>query len=114
MITRGLGQTDEEAGMTTVVTLEIVIVMRRERDRSRSPSRNKYSSDGIRVGRVRRLSDKGYGFIEYSDGKSMFFHATGVIQGSFDDLREGDEVEFEAGWDDKSGKDRAKNVLLLH
>jgi len=34
-------------------------------------------------------------------------------QGTFDQLREGDEVEFEAGWDDRSGKERAENVVLL-
>jgi len=59
------------------------------------------------------LNDKGYGFIDY-EGKSIFFHASGMAsQGTFDQLREGDEVEFEAGWDDRSGKERAENVVML-
>jgi len=59
------------------------------------------------------LSDKGFGFIE-CEGKSIFFHASAMTaQGAFDQLREGDEVEFEAGWDDRSGKDRAENVVML-
>ena len=67
----------------------------------------------IKVGRVRTLTDKGYGFIDY-DGKSLFFHSSGMAsRGKFDDLREGDEVEFEIGWDDRSRKDRAENVLML-
>jgi len=88
--------------------------------RDRSRSRERYSRDsrgggggGIKVGSIRRLSDKGFGFIEY-EGKSIFFHASAMTaQGAFDQLREGDEVEFEAGWDDRSGKDRAENVVML-
>jgi len=67
---------------------------------------------GIKVGTVRRLNEKGFGFIEY-DTKSIFFHASAMTKGSFDDLREGDEVEFEAVLDDRTGKDRAENVVLL-
>jgi len=83
------------------------------RDRSRSNGR--YSggdTGGVKVGKVRRLNEKGFGFIDY-DTKSIFFHASGMKQGSFDDLREGDEVEFEAVSDDRSGKDRAENIVML-
>jgi len=34
-------------------------------------------------------------------------------RGTFDELREGDEVEFETGWDERQGKERAENVVLL-
>merc|ERR1712060_722231 len=88
------------------------------RERSRSNGR-KYSggrgggSKGPQVGKVRRMSDKGYGFID-CDGQSIFFHSSGMSKGStFDDLREGDRVEFEMAWDDRKGKDRAENVVML-
>jgi len=82
----------------------------RGRSRSRGRSSRGGGGGGIKFGRVRRIYDKGYGFID-ADGKSMFFHASGMTsQGGFDELREGDEVEFEVGWDDRSGKDRAENV----
>ncbi len=43
----------------------------------------------------RMISDKGYGFITVEgEEKDLFFHRTGV-QGEFDDLNEGDEVEFD-------------------
>jgi len=87
---------------------------RSNRDRSRSRGRSsRGGGGGVKVGKVRRMYDKGYGFID-CQGKSMFFHASGMSsQGGFDELREGDEVEFEVGWDDRSGKDRAENVVRL-
>jgi len=88
---------------------------RRSDMRERSRSDGRYSGGdkgGAQVGKVRRLNEKGFGFIEYGS-KSIFFHASGMKQGSFDDLREGDEVEFEAVSDDRSGKDRAENIIML-
>jgi len=87
------------------------------RERSYSRGRKPASGGGgggIQEGRIRRLSDKGFGFIDYGRDKSIFFHSTGMTtRGAFDDLREGDKVEFEAGVDDRSGRDRAENVVLL-
>ena len=41
------------------------------------------------------ISDKGYGFItQEGEEKDLFFHRSGV-KGEFDDLNEGDEVEFD-------------------
>jgi len=37
-----------------------------------------------------------------------------ATRGTFDDLREGDEVEFEISWDDRKGKERAENVRMLY
>ncbi len=43
----------------------------------------------------RMISDKGYGFITVEgEEKDLFFHRTGT-KGEFDDLNEGDEVEFD-------------------
>ncbi len=49
------------------------------------------------TGTIRRLMDKGYGFIGV-DGqeKDIFFHAKNLVGGAqFSDLKEGDMVTFE-------------------
>ena len=47
-------------------------------------------------GSIVRLQDKGFGFIKPEDGsKDVFFHASALVELSFDDLREGDVVMFE-------------------
>lgn len=47
-------------------------------------------------GKIARLMDKGYGFIQV-DGqeKDLFFHSKELQDVQFDDLKEGDEMEFE-------------------
>jgi cold shock CspA family protein/ribosome-associated translation inhibitor RaiA len=46
-------------------------------------------------GRVARLfADEGYGFIETSDGREVYFHQNAVMNGGFDKLRPGAEVRF--------------------
>ncbi len=46
-------------------------------------------------GKIKKIvSDKGFGFIE-SDGASLFFHSSEVRGIPFDNLREGQEVEFQ-------------------
>lgn len=47
-------------------------------------------------GSIVRLQDKGFGFIKPEDGsKDVFFHASALVEVSFDDLREGDNVTFD-------------------
>ena len=41
--------------------------------------------------------DKGFGFIARDGGKDLFFHHSVVEEVQFDDLREGQEVEFSEG-----------------
>lgn len=51
-------------------------------------------------GRVSRMfPEAGYGFIETSDGREIYFHRHSVLHEGFDDLQEGAEVSFveEAG-----------------
>jgi CspA family cold shock protein len=43
------------------------------------------------------VSDKGFGFIARDEGKDLFFHHSAVEESQFDDLREGQNVEFEEG-----------------
>ena len=61
-------------------------------------------------GTIKRLTDKGFGFIDAGTGKDMFFHHTGV-DGNYDDLREGDRVSFTEGEGPKGP--RAENVRAL-
>jgi CspA family cold shock protein len=47
------------------------------------------------TGTIKRIArDKGFGFIRDGAGQEYFFHRSSV-QGSFDDLREGQRVSFE-------------------
>ena len=61
-------------------------------------------------GTIRKIvSDKGFGFI--ADGADeLFFHRTSVEGAEFDELREGDSVEFTKG-DGPKGP-RAENVKV--
>jgi len=59
-------------------------------------------------GKIKRLTDKGFGFIETGTDKDMFFHTSNVESGSFDDLREGQRVSYNPGNGPKGP--RAENV----
>lgn len=62
-------------------------------------------------GTVKRLvSDKGFGFIAAEDGKEYFFHQSACAGASFQDLREGQPVTFDAGQGPKGP--RGENVRL--
>ena len=45
-------------------------------------------------GTIKRLTDKGFGFIDVGAAKDLFFHSSSVQSVSFDDLREGQKVTF--------------------
>ncbi|MEO7597165.1 MAG: cold shock domain-containing protein [Candidatus Paceibacterota bacterium] len=48
------------------------------------------------TGTIKRLTDKGFGFIT-GEGlqKDLFFHSNNLVGVSFDELKEGDSVSFE-------------------
>lgn len=47
-------------------------------------------------GTVARIMDKGFGFIKVEgEQKDLFFHSNELQNVSFDDLKEGDTVEFD-------------------
>lgn len=49
----------------------------------------------MQKGTIARLMDKGFGFIKVEgQEKDLFFHANELQNVAFDDLKEGDEVEF--------------------
>ena len=59
---------------------------------------------------ARILSDRGFGFIRDARGQELFFHATSVERAAFDELREGDQVEFEREPDPRGRGDRGAHV----
>ena len=61
-------------------------------------------------GSIKRLTDKGFGFIEVSGEKDIFFHSSGLVDVTFDELREGQKVTFTKGEGPKGP--RAENVQL--
>lgn len=63
-------------------------------------------------GTIKKLTDNGFGFIEGAgDGKELFFHHTSVEGTSFDDLSEGQSVEYTEGSGPKGP--RAENVKTV-
>jgi len=64
-------------------------------------------------GKIKRITDKGFGFIETEESdKDIFFHARGLAKGVFfNQLEEGDEVEFTLEENEKGLN--AINVLVL-
>ncbi len=50
----------------------------------------------MQTGTIKKLiRDRGFGFISATDGREIFFHRSGLVEANFDDLSEGQEVEFE-------------------
>ena len=58
-------------------------------------------------GTIKRITDKGYGFIATPEGTEYFFHQS-ACGGAFDNLREGEAVSFTVGQGPKGP--RAENV----
>ncbi len=48
-------------------------------------------------GSIKKLTDKGFGFIETGKGKDLFFHSSSVQGTSFNELHEGQKVSFTEG-----------------
>ncbi|MBI3862409.1 MAG: cold shock domain-containing protein [Planctomycetia bacterium] len=48
-------------------------------------------------GTIKRLTDRGFGFINTGTEKDLFFHSSSVQGGSFDDLKEGQKVTYTEG-----------------
>jgi len=45
-------------------------------------------------GTIKRLTDKGFGFISNASGTDLFFHMSAVEGVRYEDLREGQKVQF--------------------
>ena len=63
-------------------------------------------------GTVKKLvSEKGFGFVEASDGSEYFFHQSACMGSPFESLREGQPVTFDKGQGPKGP--RAENVRTV-
>ncbi|HEY0195096.1 MAG TPA: cold shock domain-containing protein [Kofleriaceae bacterium] len=63
------------------------------------------------LGTIKRLTDKGFGFISNEKGVDMFFHMSAVEGVRFEDLREGQKVSYNEGRGPKGP--RAENVRVV-
>jgi CspA family cold shock protein len=59
-------------------------------------------------GTIKKLTDKGFGFIDTGDGSDMFFHMSNLDGVRYDDLTEGQPVTYDPGHGPKGP--RAENV----
>jgi len=62
-------------------------------------------------GVIKRITDKGFGFIDIGGGKDLFFHRSAVQGTRFEDLQEGQRVSFTEGQGPKGP--RAENVKAI-
>jgi CspA family cold shock protein len=61
-------------------------------------------------GQIKKLTDKGFGFIAGASGE-LFFHQSSLQDVRFEELREGQTVEYEEGQGPKGP--RAENVRVV-
>lgn len=59
-------------------------------------------------GTIKRVTDKGFGFIDTGTGKDMFFHMSNLEGVRFEELYEGQRVSYTPGSGPKGP--RAENV----
>ena len=59
-------------------------------------------------GTIKRLTDKGFGFIDTGTGKDMFFHTSNLEGVRYEELYEGQTVSYTPGEGPKGP--RAENV----
>ncbi|MFC2032143.1 cold-shock protein [Chloroflexota bacterium] len=62
-------------------------------------------------GTIRRLMERGFGFIKTEDETDLFFHRNDLEGVEFGSLREGQEVEFEKG-QGRDSRPQANKVRL--
>ena len=62
-------------------------------------------------GTIKKLTDKGFGFIDVGTGTDMFFHMSNLEGVTFEELREGQRVDLQRGG--RPQGPRAENVRLI-
>lgn len=62
-------------------------------------------------GTIKRLTDKGFGFIDTGTDKDLFFHSSNLVGITFEQLREGTRVSYTEGQGPKGP--RAENIKPL-
>lgn len=92
-------------------TLRLVIGARNVSRTSDQRQSCKYWVTDMAEGTIKRITDKGFGFIEDGTGKDMFFHSSALEDVRFDELREGQQVSYNVGQGPKGP--RAENVRVV-
>ena len=64
-------------------------------------------------GTIKRLTDRGFGFIDTAKGKDLFFHSSSVEGASFDDLHEGQKVSYTEGQGKKGAVCRERQADIV-
>ncbi|HBP18804.1 MAG TPA: cold-shock protein [Planctomycetes bacterium] len=59
-------------------------------------------------GTIKRITDKGFGFISTGGPKDLFFHSSALVGVRFEELNEGQKVSYDEGQGPKGP--RAENV----
>ncbi len=62
-------------------------------------------------GTIKKLTDKGFGFIKTGGAKDLFFHSSSLQGVSFEELREGQKVSYTEGRGQQGPC--AENVTLI-
>lgn len=62
-------------------------------------------------GTIKKIMDKGFGFINTGKDKDLFFHSSQVVGASFEELREGQKVSYTEGRGQKGPQ--AENVTPI-
>lgn len=62
-------------------------------------------------GTIKRITGKGFGFIENGTAQDLFFHSSSVTGVSFEELQEGQRVSYDVGEGPKGP--RAENVRVI-
>ena len=65
----------------------------------------------VAEGTIKRLTDKGFGFIETGSQKDIFFHTSALEGVTFEELREGQRVSFVEGVGPKGP--RAESIKVI-
>jgi ribosomal subunit interface protein len=87
---------------------------RRLEDHSHKRSGHVKSHEVPPHGKVVRLNGfEGYGFIETSDGREIYFHRNSLVDADFDKLEEGQEVRCVVAEDESDKGPQASTVKLI-
>jgi cold shock protein len=62
-------------------------------------------------GKIKRLTERGFGFIETEGGKDMFFHKSAVEGVTYESLQIGQSVSYTEGRTEKGPQ--AENIKLI-
>jgi CspA family cold shock protein len=62
-------------------------------------------------GTIKRLTDKGFGFIDTGTGRDVFFHMSNLEGVTYEELQEGQRVTYTDGQGPKGP--RAENVTVV-